>query len=396
MLNFLSKMKGFNMIFLLLCGLVIAMLVAGIQFFFNPMGLGPEPKTVLPKDFFTSPVEDLSELKLLIDGEEAFDTIFAAIHSAQNSIYIQTYIWKDDSIGKQVVFELKAATQSGVKTTVRKDILGTVFELGDILKGKPSPVFTKAGLKEHKNIKVNLDLFADTDHSKYFIVDERVVIFGGMNIADEYHIQWHDYMVLIRSSQWAKAFQNKVLNGAVWPHQSPFIIAVNDRHATEIRTALIELIDNTADSIIIEHAYFSDDKVIEAVKQAALRGVYVKIILPEKPDTHEYANMVTINRLLASVPAKSVAIYLFPKMSHAKVALADGKIAVIGSANLTPRSMLTSREVALFVHGKREDPFIEKLRHQLNADMNESKAVVKPFHIGITDKVKAVAGKYMW
>ena len=384
------------MFFFLLCGLVIVILVAGIQFFFNPLGLGPEPKTVLAKDFFTRPTEDLSEIKLLVDGEEAFDTILTAIESAEQSIYIQTYIWKDDSIGKQVVLGLKTATRSGVKTTVRKDILGTVFELGDILKGKPSPVFTKAGLKQHENIKVNLEIFADTDHSKYFIIDQQIVIFGGMNIADEYHIQWHDYMVLIRSSQWAKAFEDKVLNGTVWPDRSPFVIAVNDRKATEIRTALIELIDNTTESIVIEHAYFSDDKVIAAVKRAAQRGVKVKIILPENPDTHAFANMVTINRLLESEPEKSITIYLFPKMSHAKVALADGKIAVIGSANLTPRSMVTSREVALFVHGTQEDPFIEKLRHQLNVDMEESKPVEKPFQLGITDKMKAVAGKYMW
>ncbi len=156
------------------------------------------------------------------------------------------------------------------------------------------------------------------------------------------------------------------------------------------------MIDNTAESIIIEHAYFSDDKVIDAIKQAANRGIKVKKILPKKPDTHEYANMATINRLLESVSEKGVVIYLFPKMSHAKVALADGKIAVIGSANLTPRSMLTSREVALFVHGPLDDPFIKKLRNQLMADIALSETVSKPFELSITDKVKALAGKYMW
>ena len=396
MSKFRFNMKGFKMVLLLLCGLLIALLVAGIQFFFNPLGLGPEPKTVLSTDFFSKPTEDLSNLKLLVDGEEAFDTILAAIDSAKQSIYIQTYIWKDDAIGKQVVHKLKAATRRGVKATVSKDILGTVFELGDILNGKPSPVFTKAGLKQHANVQVNLEVFADTDHSKYFIIDEQVVIFGGMNIADEYHIQWHDYMVLIRSNRWAKAFENKVLNDAAWPEKSPFFVAVNNRKATEIRTALIELIDNSDESIIIEHAYFSDDKIIAAVKKAAKRGVQVKIILPETPDTHAYANMVTINKLLEPVPQKGIAIYLFPKMSHAKVALADGKIAVIGSANLTPRSMLTSREVALFVHGTHEDPFIIKLRRQLIADISESKPVEKSFQLNFTDKVKAVAGKYVW
>jgi len=384
------------MVFILSCGLLIVILVAAIQFFFNPMGLGPEPETVLSRDFFAGPVQDLNGLRLLVDGRDAFDNILAAIDSATSSIYIQTYIWKDDFTGKQVVTRLKAAAGRGVRVTVSKDIVGTVFELGNMLKGMPSPVFTKAGLKECENISVHVDLFADTDHSKYFIVDERLFIFGGMNIADEYRDQWHDYMALIESGRWAKAFKNKVLEGRPWPNPTPFVITVNDRNATEIRTALIEMIDNAAVSIIIEHAYFSDDQVIAAVKRAAKRDVEVKIILPKRADTHHFANMVTVNKLLEAGSGKGVSIYLFPKMSHAKVALADGKVAVIGSANLTPRSMRTSREVALFVHGKEDDLFIRKLHDQLIADMAESEPVLNPFRISITAKAKALVGKYVW
>ena len=78
------------------------------------------------------------------------------------------------------------------------------------------------------------------------------------------------------------------------------------------------------------------------------------------------------------------------------MALADGKIAAIGSANLTPRSMLTSREVAIFVHGKQDDPFIDRLRSQLEADMAESKLVSQTFKLNFSEKAKAIAGKYIW
>ena len=71
-----------------------------------------------------------------------------------------------------MVTALKAASDRGVSVTVSKDILGTFFIIGDMLKGNASPVFTKAGLKDYEDINVNLDLFADTDHSKYFIVDQ--------------------------------------------------------------------------------------------------------------------------------------------------------------------------------------------------------------------------------
>ena len=134
----------------------------------------------MPSDFFNEPAKDLSELELLIDGEAAFGKVLSAIDATRNSIYIQTYIWKDDQIGRHMVKKLKAAADRGVVVTIRKDVLGTVFELGDMLNGKPSPVFTSAGLKGHKNINVDNDIFADTDHSKYFIMDRQVVIFGGV------------------------------------------------------------------------------------------------------------------------------------------------------------------------------------------------------------------------
>jgi cardiolipin synthase len=378
-------------------GILALLLIVALFFFvFNPLGLGPEPATVLSPEFFANPAQDLSEIELLVDGKEAFKEIFAAIDSAESSVYIQTYIWKDDSTGQAVVAKLKAAADRGVRVTVSKDMLGTFFELGDMLKGKPSPVFTNTGLRGHENIHLDTDLFADTDHSKYFIFDERSVIFGGMNIADEYHMQWHDFMVLLRGKFWTEAFTKKVLKRSRWPVSSPLVLTVNNGRETEIRTATIEIIANAKQSVIVEHAYFSDDKVIEAVKEAAARGVRVEIILPKVPDTHLYANMATINRLLDSESGKAPRVLLYPHMSHAKVMMTDGRIVAIGSANLTPRSMLTSEEITLFVHGLFTDPFIGQLRTQLENDIAASEEVVTPFKLGPLAKLQAVAGKYVW
>jgi cardiolipin synthase A/B len=376
--------------------LTILLMVILFFFVFNPLGLGPEPETVLSSEFFTNPARDLSELELLVDGKEAFNEIFKAIDSAEASVYIQTYIWKDDSTGQAVVAKLKAAADRGVRVTVSKDMLGTFFELGDMIQAKPSPVFTRIGLKGHQNIQVDTDLFADTDHSKYYIFDERSVIFGGMNIADEYHLQWHDYMVLLRGKVWAEAFTNKVLKDLRWPHASPMVLTLNNSRETEIRTATVEIIENAAQSVLIEHAYFSDDKVIEAVKNTVARGVRVEIILPKVPDTHLYANMATINRLLDSDSGKAPRVFLYPHMSHAKVIMTDGRIVAIGSANLTPRSMLTSKEITLFVHGDATSPFIRKLREQLETDIAVSEEVLQPFKLGPLAKIKAIVGKYVW
>ena len=380
---------------ILSCFLVV-MVLAAVEFVFNPLGLGPEPDTVLPDAFFSQPKNADGRLELLVDGKEAFNEILQAIDAARSSIHIQTYIWKDDNIGQQIVSKLKTAANRGVKVTVRKDALGTAFEMVDMLKGRPSPVFTKSGLKDTKNIDVKVDIWADTDHSKYVIVDHKAVIFGGMNIADEYHTQWHDYMAMIQSEPWTAAFEDRVLKSSPWPEPAPLVITLNDRNTTEIRTALIELINNARKSVIIEHAYFSDDKIIEAVKRAAENGIQVNIILPETPDTHHYANMVTINKLIQSEETTAPRVFLYPQMMHAKVVLTDGVIAAVGSANLTPRSMKTSREVTMFFHGNADDPFIKRLRERLEADLAESEEVLIPFKLGVVEKIKAFFGKYLW
>lgn len=381
---------------LIVIGLATVLLAGAFFFVFRPLGLGPEPPAVLSQSFFDTPAARLDDLTILVDGEAAFAAILSAIEGAQHSIYVQTYIWKDDRIGGLVVEKLKEAAGRGVTVTIRKDVLGTVFEIGDMLKGKPSPVYSRAGLRKYDNISVTMDLLADVDHSKYFIVDGRIAIFGGMNIADEYHTQWHDYMAAIHSARWVAHFEQKALHGTDWPSPAPYVVAVNDRKRTEIRTAMIQIIDRAKRQVIVEHAYFSDDKIIAAVKRASGRGVDVIVILPMYPDTHGYANRLTVNRLLDSSGDKPPRIYLYPRMSHAKIIMVDGVMAAVGSANLTPRSMVTSKELTLFVHGKNDTVFIKKLRDQLSADIRQSEQVHTPFTVSAGEWVMAIAGKYIW
>lgn len=374
----------------------LILLLALIQFFFNPLGLGPEPTSVLGPAFFKTTVKSMTGVELLVDGKEAFDAIYKDLDSSRKSIYIQTYIWKDDETGRAVVERLKKAADRGTDVFVNKDLLGTVFELGDMIKGNPSPVFTSAGLKGYPRIQVNTKIFADNDHSKYFIMDHETLIFGGMNIADEYHFDWHDYMVLIQGKERVAAFENRVLRGQPWPAGLSAVVAVNDGYATEIRTALREMIDHAKERVVVQHAYFSDNIILEALFRAAERGVKVDVILPKAPDTHGLANKVTINRLLASKYRDRIHIYLYPVMSHAKVLLVDGQMAGVGSANLTPRSMLTSKELTVFVHANPDEPFLQRLRGQIDEDLAKSTEVKETFQLTVIDRIMALAGKYVW
>lgn len=47
-------------------------------------------------------------------------------------------------------------------------------------------------------------------------------------------------------------------------------------------------------------------------------------------------------------------------------------------------------------HGQPDELFIKRLRNQMELDMNESKQIHLPFNLGLTDRVFALAGKYLW
>ena len=68
----------------------------------------------------------------------------------------------------------------------------------------------------------------------------------------------------------------------------------------------------------------------------------------------------------------------------------------IGSANLTPRSMLTSKEITLFLNGTETVSFIRELRERLAADIAESERVETPYALSWFENIQAVFGKYVW
>lgn len=83
----------------------------------------------------------------------------------------------------------------------------------------------------------------------------------------------------------------------------------------------------------------------------------------------------------------SLRIFLYPRMMHAKVILVDGTIAAVGSANLTPRSMRTTKEITLFLSATEELRFARELGERLALDIAESERVDEPYVLGRTGRL---------
>ena len=86
-------MKRRHKIIFLISGIFILLLAGAISFVFNPLGLGPEPDTVLSRDFFSEPAKNLSELELLVDGESAFgESVFRHRCRPRLDLYSDLYL----------------------------------------------------------------------------------------------------------------------------------------------------------------------------------------------------------------------------------------------------------------------------------------------------------------
>jgi phosphatidylserine/phosphatidylglycerophosphate/cardiolipin synthase-like enzyme len=194
----------------------------------------------------------------------------------------------------------------------------------------------------------------------------------------------------------AAAFEAKTLRHEPWPPAAPFVIATNTWQGAQVRTGLLQVIGAAGKRLVIQHAYFSANIILVAIKAALARGVAVDLILPRAPATHGPANRMAINQLLASPHADRLRVFHFPRMSHAKTIVADGAIVAIGSANLTPRSLYVSGETVMFAHFPAEHPFIGKLTARLERDIEECERITVPFPMGAREKARAMVGKYIW
>lgn len=330
-----------------------------------------------------------ARVKILIDGEEFFNDLFESFKLATHSIFIQTYIFKTDDFSIMMANCLKDYSKN-------IDIRVLIDYLGSIQTKKPSkdlayqnyilPKNIVNFLEEDSNVKVRIhpDTWITSDHRKIFLIDRQKAYLGGMNIANEYRYTWHDLMVSLEGpivsklvKDFYKAWSFSGLGGdfAV-AYRSLFTKSkraqnketddmINVRILTtgatdyEIYDAQLEAIRRAKQRIYIENPYFSEYSLIEELVNAKRRGVDVKIIFPEINDfiLSDKLNLKIANYLIEN----DIEVYLYPKMTHAKVAIYDNW-ACLGSANFNKLSMFKNREINIAFY---DDKLINELLDRL-------------------------------
>jgi len=297
----------------------------------------------------------------LINGDEAYPQMCAAIAAAKKEVLLASYVFDNDRAGKMFAAALKSAASNGARVKVLIDGVGA--------KSGPRPFI----MKEFKQIKGleyavflpvrgSLPFVNLRNHRKILVTDGRTAFFGGMNISEQNLLKLKpkkpvaDITFKIEGpviEQISRLFMQD-WSFAAEKNFTPLSFNIKQEEAGNISCRIIpdgpdsdygkiEFIDVAAlncaqHAVTIVTPYFLPTATITtALESACMRGVNVEIILPRKSNIFgmDYAMAANFNKLTA----KGIKIYLTnPPFDHSKFMIADGVWVFAGSSNWDERS----------------------------------------------------------
>ncbi|MND50840.1 putative cardiolipin synthase YbhO [compost metagenome] len=330
-----------------------------------------------------------NQVQLLINGEEYFDSAFAAIEQARVEILLETFIIYEDKVGKQLQQLLIAAAKRGVKVEMLVDGYGTADLSLDYLRElSEAGVHLQAFDPSPKRLGMRTNLFRRL-HRKILVVDGEVGFVGGINycadhLADFGPMAKQDYAVQVRGPIVADLQratlrlleQQSVLRPGTrrwWQRRVPInpdseqasmtlCIRDNQDHPNDIEQHYLRALRAARERITIANAYFFPGyRLLRAIRNAARRGVRVTLVLQGMPDMPwvRLCSRLLYNYLIRD----GVRIFEYcERPLHGKVALVDRHWSTVGSSNLAPLSLALNLEANLII---RDETFNTRLHEHL-------------------------------
>ncbi|MCB1365171.1 MAG: cardiolipin synthase [Rhodobacteraceae bacterium] len=343
---------------------------------------------------------------LLIDGEATFAAIFEAIDAARDYILFQFYIVHDDVLGRAVKERLIAAARRGVHVRFLIDAVGS-YKLpraySDDLRAAGIDVADRDSQRGPR-FRFQLNY---RNHRKTVVVDGVTGFIGGHNVGDEYMGRdpaispWRDthYRVrgpvvlqlqLIFVEDWHWATDTLVLDDLNWDARrtqedmTALIVATGPGDATETGSMMFfSAIAAAQTKVWIASPYFVPDlDVMTALKHAALRGVDVRVLVPERAD-----NLMTWLAAYAyydEMTQSGVRLFRFTRgFMHQKAFLVDDQLAAVGTTNLDNRSFrLNFEAMALFFDRQAAAALEAMFRADFEHSYEQTRTIAQqPLHI---------------
>jgi cardiolipin synthase len=335
-----------------------------------------------------------NEVELLIDGEATFESIFDGIDRARDYVLVQFYIVHDDRVGGELADHLIAKAREGVRVRFLYDEIGS-GDLGDAYRESLEAAEVSVapfGTTRGRGNRFQLNF---RNHRKIVVVDGVEGWVGGHNVGDEYLGRdpevgaWRDTHLRIAGpaaiglqlaflEDWNWATGELLFDQLSWkvePRGESAALILPSGPADRLETASLmfqQAIQGARKRVWIASPYFvPDDGVLSALHLAALRGVDVRLLVPERSDSRivDAAAETFLQALIDS----GIAVYRYQGgFLHSKHFLVDDLVSSVGTANLDNRSLRLNFEVTAIVG----DPALNaKMVEMFERDLARSRRV---------------------
>ncbi len=323
-----------------------------------------------------------NEIRVLKDGEETFPAIFDALEKAQEHIHIEFYIVEDDDIGNYLREILIRKAKEGLEVRFIYDDVGS-WQLSK----QYVQSLKDAGVKIDCFMKVRFPQFTSRvnyrNHRKIVVIDGKVGFVGGLNIANRYKDgtkklgTWRDTHLMLKGGAVAGLqivfmadwyfVSKEVLQGSKYfknPEQgggklTQIVSSGPDSDWESISQAYFMAIASAQERVYIATPYLiPTSEILNAMKVAALGGIDIRILLPQKTDaiTAKWSSGSYILELLEA----GVKIYYYkPGFTHSKLIVVDGVFSSVGTANFDFRSLETNFEVNAMIYDEEVASILE-------------------------------------
>lgn len=348
-----------------------------------------------------SPLTRYNSVKLLVNGENKFPEVVKAIAGARHHIHIEYYIIEDDPVSRAIEAALAAKLREGIKVRIIYDDFGSWAARKTLIRR-----LAAAGAEVHPFYRLRAGTIASRlnyrNHRKIIVIDGKTGFTGGINISQRYDNQaegnretyWRDthlrvdgpgvfYLQYLFLADWNFCSGVPVApDGRMFPMhedaaggEDKFVqIAASgpDSDNPAILYSLLGAIHQAQEEVLITTPYLiPDESLLDALIMTSLGGVTVKLLVPGKGDS------ALVNAAAASFFRElldaGVEIYRYRRgFVHAKTLVADGKVAMIGTANLDYRSFDLNFEVNAIVY---DTGLAGELRRQFYEDLEWSDPV---------------------
>lgn len=365
---------------------------------------------------------------LLFDGPQTMKAMMDAVRGAKETINLETYIFDQDEVGIKFADLLIERQRAGVRVNVMYDSVGTVSVPKEFFDRMRAAGITLLAFNPINPAKARGKwAINNRDHRKLLVVDGKVAFTGGINISEDYansslfrsrrrppqgrEVGWRDTHIRIEGpavaalqwsfvDNWVNQVAGDLPQANYFPKLKPVgdkmvrVLATRPNTGFEIFKAFMVAIQEAKKSVHITAAYFvPDSQTVDALCEAAQRGVDVQLILPSRTDHGIVADAgrASYDKLLRH----GVRIFeLQVAILHAKTAVIDGAWSTVGSANIDLRSFMHNYELNVIVidpaFGREmESAFTEDLRNSTEVTLEEWRK--RP----VTERAKEWAAKLL-